>query len=134
LPIRPHVTGVSFWHSDSDITGFRYYLECEHHLENPLLMRKTIEPYEELNGVVVPFNGDDDKLQKETLVCKMTSPHQAFYLNNCRAVHAPTMFVPSLRIAGFVVPKILYEKIIRARSTDLIVNSALKFKDHAILW
>jgi len=134
LPIRQHVSGISFWHSDSDITGFRYYLECENHIDNPLLVRKTVEPYDELNGIVVPFNGDDDRLQKEVYTCDMTSPHQAFYVNNCRAVHAPTVYVPGIRIAGFVVPKTMYEKIVRNRSKKMIVNSALKFKDHAILW
>ena len=37
LPVRSSVKGVSFWHNDVDPTGFRFYLECEHYNDNPLL-------------------------------------------------------------------------------------------------
>ena len=64
----------------------------------------------------------------------MTAPHQSFYLNNYRAVHAPTMNTPGIRIAGFVVPKTAYEDVVKARMKKIIVDSAEKFKEHAILW
>ena len=134
LPVRPHVTGISFWHQDVDPTGFRFYIECEHHDKNPLVVRKTVAPNNHIAGLSIPLNGDHDALQKEVYKCKMTSPHQAFYINNHRAVHAPMMDVPALRIAGFVTVKKQYMDIVKERTRDLIVNSAEKFKECAILW
>lgn len=134
LPTRPHVKGISFWHSDVDLTGFRFYVECEHFEKNPLVIRKTVLPNNTLNGIYLQINSDDDRLQKEIYNCNMISPHQAYYINNCRAVHAPSMEVSGVRIAGFVTVKEQYSTIVRQRVRDLIVNSAEKFKDHAILW
>jgi hypothetical protein len=134
LPVRETIQGVSFWHNDVDMTGFRFYLECEHHEKNPLLLRKTVEKYDQHIGIVVPLNGDDDRLQKEAHICKMTDPHMSFYLNNIRAVHAPTVYVPGIRIAGFVTVKKTFADNVLKRTRDLIVSSANKYKDHAILW
>ena len=134
LPVRKTVTGTSFWHNDVDSTGFRFYLECEHHIENPLLLRKTIIPYTELTSIVVQLNGNNDRISQEIFNCKMIDPHMAYYLNNFRSVHAPTMNVPGIRIAAFITVKKIYQEIVRKRTNDMIVASATKFKEHAILW
>lgn len=134
LPVRKTVTGTSFWHNDVDPTGFRFYLECEHYNDNPLLLRKTKLPYNEREGIVVPLNGNDNRLQEEIFNCKMTGPHMSYYLNNMRSVHAPTINVSGVRIAGFITVKKVYQNIVRKRTNDMIVASAVKFKDHAVLW
>lgn len=134
LPVRETVSGTAFWHNDIDSTGFRFYLECEHHEENPLLLRKTVIPYTTMSAIVIPLNGDDDRVQKEVHNCKMTDPHMSFYLNNYRAVHAPTVNVPGMRIAGFITIDPRYSADVRARSREMIIASANKFKDYAILW
>lgn len=134
LPVRKSVKGVSFWHNDVDPTGFRFYLECEHYNDNPLLLRKTKIPYTIREPIVVPLNGDNDKLQEEIFNCKMTDPHMAYYLNNTRAVHAPTVSIPGIRIAAFITVKKVFQNIVQQRTRDMIVESAKKFKDYAILW
>lgn len=134
LPVRSSVKGISFWHNDVDPTGFRFYLECEHYKENPLVLRKTKLPYTERVGIIVDLNGNDDRLQDEIFNCKMPDPHMAYYLNNFRAVHAPSMNVLGIRIAGFITVKKRYQDVVQKRSRDMIVASAVKFKDHAILW
>ena len=134
LPVRRTVTGTSFWHNDVDPTGFRFYIECQHHIENPLLLRKTITPYTKLPSIIVQLNGNDDRISQEIFNCKMIDPHMAYYLNNFRSVHAPTVNVPGIRIAAFITVKKPYQEIVRRRTNDMIVASANKFKDHAILW
>lgn len=134
LPVRESASGMGFWHNDSDPTGFRFYLECENHEQNPLLLRKTIEKHDTINTIVVPLGGDDDRLQSQVFNCTMTDPHMSYYLNNFRAVHAPAINVSGIRIAGFVTVKKVYQELIRKRTRDMIVSSAIKFKDHAILW
>ena len=134
LPVRKTVSGTSFWHNDVDPTGFRFYLECQHHIENPLLLRKTKIPYIERVGISVHLNGDDDRLSQEIFNCKMIDPHMSYYLNNYRSVHALTMYVPGIRIAAFITVKKQYQRIVQKRTRDLIVSSATKFKDYAILW
>ncbi len=134
LPVRKTVVGTSFWHNDVDPTGFRFYLECEHHNDNPLLLRKTKLPYNERESIVVPLNGNDDRLQEEVFNCKMTDPHMSYYLNNFRSVHAPTVNVPGIRIAAFITVKKPYQEIVRKRTNDMIVSSAIKFKNYALLW
>ena len=134
LPVRSSVKGVSFWHNDVDPTGFRFYLECENYNDNPLLLRKTKLPYHKQEGITVPLTGEDRRLQEEIFNCKMTDPHMAYYLNNFRAVHAPAINVSGIRIAAFITVKKMFTETVQNRTNDLIVSSALKYKDHAILW
>lgn len=134
LPVRESIKGLGFWHNDRDPTGFRFYIECENHESNPLLMRKTVEKYNEINTIVVPLNEDDNRLQQEIFNCKMINPHMSYYLNNYRSVHAPMMNVPGIRIAAFITIKPAFSDIVRARTRDMIVASAIKYKDYAILW
>jgi hypothetical protein len=134
LPVRSSINGVGFWHNDIDPGGFRFYIECENHVENPLLLRKTIEKYNTINGIVVPVGSDDDRLQKEVFNCKMPDPHMAYYLNNYRSVHAPMITVPGTRIAVLLtVNKFFVDEVLK-RNKNLIVSSANKYKDYAILY
>jgi hypothetical protein len=134
LPVRPAIKGLGFWHSDRDPTGFRFYIECENYKQNPLLIRKTVEKYNKIDTIVVPLEGDDNRLQPEIFNCKMIDPHMAYYLNNYRSVHAPMMTVPGTRIAAFITIKPAFIDIVRSRTRDMIVESAIKYKDYAILW
>ena len=134
LPVRETVHGIGFWHNDIDPGGFRFYIEFENHEENPLLLRKTIEKYNTINGIVVPVGDDDDRLQKEIFNCKIPNPHMAYYLNNYRAVHAPMMTVPGIRIAVLLTINSAFHDAVQKRTRDMIVQSAIKYKDHTILW
>lgn len=136
LPLRNTVMGEAFWHNDVDTTGFRYYLFNEKHEENPLLIRRCNHPYLERPRLPVPLPESDPRVSQQRMVCKMRSPTQAYYLNNIRCVHAPTInsTEPILRVAGFLKCKNKYQPEVFARSQNLIVNSALKFKDLAIFW
>lgn len=134
LPVRKSVQGVSFWHNDVDPTGFRFYIECEHYNDNPLLLRKTKLPYSQRISIAVPLTGEDSRLQKKVFHCKMTDPHMAYYLNNVRAAHAVSVNIPGIRIAAFITVKKMFTEIVQNRTRDLIVSSALKYNDHAILW
>jgi hypothetical protein len=66
----------------------------------------------------------------------MIRPTQSYYLNNIRAVHAPSVGSDKsiFRIACLVKCKLEYEKEVFDRSKDLILRSANKFKDYAIFW
>ena len=134
LPVRPSITGTGFWHNDIDPGGYRFYLECEHYNDNPLLLRKTKLPYPERESIVVPIGGDDDRLQKEIFNCKMSNPHMAYYLNNCRSVHAPMMTTPGTRVAVLLTINRAHTEAVLKRNRDLVVSSAIKYKDYAILW
>lgn len=134
LPVRPSVTGIGFWHNDIDPGGFRFYLECENYNDNPLLLRKTKLPYTTQESIIVPLGNDDDRLQKEIFNCKMSDPHMAYYLNNFRAVHAPMITIPSNRISVLLTINKLYIDKVLERTKNLIVSSAKKYKDYAILY
>lgn len=136
LPLRNTIKGEAFWHNDVDETGFRYYLACERHEENPLVLRRCTYPYTERPRLPIPLSEDDPRISKERLVCKMRSPTQAYYLNNIRAVHAPTIYStePITRIACLIKCKNEYQQQVKLRSNDLIVNSAKKFSEYALLW
>lgn len=136
LPLRNTVKGEAFWHNDVDETGFRYYLWCENPEENPLVMRRCTYPHMQRPRLPVPIHEDDPRIAKERLVCRMRSSTQAYYLNNIRAVHAPTIYStePTLRIACLIKCKNEYQPAVRARSKDLIVRSAEKYSEYALLW
>jgi hypothetical protein len=134
LPVRSSVTGIGFWHNDIDPAGFRFYLECENYKVNPLLIRKTIEKYNTINSIVVPVNGDDNRLQKEIIDCKIPNPHMSYYLNNYRAVHAPMMTTPGIRIAVLLTVNGQFIDSVLKRTKELIVSSAIKYKDYAVFW
>jgi len=135
LPIRPNMRGQMFWHTDTDPLGLRFYLECEQHESNPLSIRKIVNPTNKFPMLSIPLEQDNDpRLQSEVYHCKMISPHQAFYLNNYKAVHAPLITNPAVRIAVFVSVKREYLDDTKKRIGELVLRSAEKYKDFAIVW
>lgn len=134
LPIRTSVTGLAFWHHDVDETGFRFYLVNEKSDVNPLLLKRDVNPYTRIPGMIAPIAEDDPRIQPGAIECKLPEPRHAFYINNIRAVHSPRVTEPAMRIAGFITVKKHLSNIIRERSKPLLMRSAEKFKDYAIHW
>ena len=129
LPVKDDHVGLGFWHNDVDLAGLRFYLEFENIGENKLFIKGTKEPVTVRPSYPTPI--DVDKyLQQKTSECKLLSNKQCFYLNNIRGCHATwTSTVDKTRIAAFVVAKEGREQKIMDATNNLIVNSALKFKD-----
>jgi len=134
LPVREKVQGVAFWHRDLDINGFRFYLVNDRYTENPLLLRKTTEPYTSLPDLKTPLDDYDPRLQTEIYTCKLAGPTQPYYVNNFRAVHSPCINVPAKRIAVFIAIKPEHAENVRCRSEELLLRSVNKYKDMAILY
>jgi len=134
LPVRDTVKGVAFWHRDLDLNGFRFYVINDRHEENPLLIRKTVEPYNKIPDLKTPLDDNDPRLQTEIFKCILPKSTQPYYVNNIRSVHSPCINVPGKRIAVFVAVKSEYEEQIRERNKNLILRSYEKFKDIAILY
>lgn len=133
VPMKEGRTGLGFWHTDSDLYGLRLYLQNEKHDINPLLYRKTTEPVLERQPVKNPMDEDDPRFEKIEHVCKMPNERQPFYINNIRGIHSPFVNEPAKRfavlISGRIGQTVVYEK-----TKDLIVRSAQKFKDYAIMY
>jgi len=136
LPIRLNNTGIGFWHNDVDRYGMRVYLDFEDNSHNSLLIKKTKEPFDELTslGVSQEYDWNPDHLQKEIYTCKMIKPDQCFYLNNMRSVHTTYVTKPSKRIAAFISGRPDTNQKIWKITEDIIVRSAQKYKDYAIMW
>lgn len=133
LPIREGHTGLGFWHNDSDSYGLRHYFEFEELGKNKLLMRQTKEKYESRVGLQVPI--DEGLLSDEVIECKVLHNRQSFFLNNVRAVHSTYTEIPDcVRIACFVTFKTGMTERCKEVITDLVINSAKKYKDYAVIW
>lgn len=132
LPVKPEFAGTGFWHSDPDQHGLRMYIENQE-TENFLLMRPTVEPYNTRPQFGVDQIFTNTPLQNKTISATLLANNQTFYINNTRAVHAVNTANPGVvRIAVIVIcidtPKVT------AHVNDLILKSAEKFKEHAVLW
>jgi len=134
LPMNNNLQGRGFWHNDGDRGGYRMYLNYENFDKDYLLLRKTKEPYDDDNFKYISEthdDWDDGLLQKEEYKCKMIRPNQCFYVNNYRSAHATYVNetpkdIP--RIAVIANPKEI------PTDDSLVVNSAKKFKDYAIIY
>ena len=132
LPVRSDFAGVGFWHSDPDEYGLRMYIENQA-VENFLLIRPTVEPYNERPNFGLSQSSNNIPLQDITLNAKLYSANQTFFINNFRAVHAVNTVNPgTLRIAVIVACPRTPE--LTAHIHDLIIKSAQKFKDFALTW
>jgi len=132
LPMKDGHSGEGFWHQDNDVFGVRFYLEFEDPDVNQLLLKRTkqLETKRTLG-----YPPKMDLLQDETLVCKMKSSKQGFYLNNINAAHATLTNDPSkLRIA--VIVSVRPEMFLKVHEfkKELVLRSAEKYKEYAILW
>jgi hypothetical protein len=141
LPMRAEYEGYGFWHRDVDPIGFRMYLDFEGVDDDKLLMKRTKVPYSKTDVVpfVVPITDEQHEtfMQKEIIECKIKSRNQCFFLNNQRSIHVTYTAKESVgkaRIASFVVGKFENNLKFKKSFDDMIVKSAEKFKDYAILW
>lgn len=134
FPVRQGHTGFGFWHNDPDSVGMRVYFEFEDSDTNKLFMRRFKEKYD--TRTIFPHPLDIAKTCKpELLEAKLLSPKQCFYLNNVRAVHATYTEVPNkTRIACFVTPNKLRKQSFIDKVVPLVLRSAKKYKDYALLW
>ena len=131
LPMNNDVTGYGFWHNDGDKAGYRMYLNND---VGSLFLRKTKTPYDSNHWPRIVEDDDtwnDNKLEKTEYECKLLSSNQCFFLNNHRSAHATytekkPQDIP--RIAVIINPK----KI--PTDDSLVVNSAKKYKDYAIIY
>jgi hypothetical protein len=139
LPMKSDSTGLGFWHADNDETGLRLYLENDLPEENPLLLRPTKDPFLHRPPEISRFfsknlNEKNSVLSEKIYTAKILSPTQGYYLNNMRAVHSPFITKPAKRISVFVQGTPYNHNYIKIKTRDLIVRSAKKYKDYAILW
>jgi len=142
LPVKTEFAGMGFWHSDPDDYGLRMYLENQEP-DDFLQIRPTVFPYNTRPqfGRDANFNNKSPhdrtffntiKLQDRTFSATLRKPKQTFYLNNVRAVHAVQAFHPgTIRIAAIVSS---LNRNLKQQFNDLVVRSAEKYSDLAILW
>jgi hypothetical protein len=139
LPMRSDRNGLGFWHSDKDLTGLRMYLVNDMPDENPLFIRPTKIPYtirpKEIAEIIsTDLEGPHPLLSDTILTAKILSPTQAYYLNNIRAVHSPFVTRSARRIALIIQGTPFNRHTVYEKTKKLIVESAEKYKDYAILW
>jgi hypothetical protein len=134
LPIKQGHNGLGFWHNDTDWYGLRHYFCFESADTNKLLLRKTKVDYIERPSFQLPID-EDVYLQDETFECKLLSTTQSFFLNNVRAVHSTYTVTPDVtRIAAFVTGKVGKRAEMQKKIESLVVRSAEKYQEYAILW
>ena len=133
LPVKKKHVGQGVMHMDHDDFGLRVYLEFENIGQNKLLLQRTRIPY--TTRPSIPYPIDPKLLQKEIIECKTLKPRGCWYINNARAVHGTwTEVEDSTRIAVIISGNPSSSKNITARLQDKIIQSAEKYKDHAVLW
>lgn len=131
LPTRENFIQKTFWHTDPDSTGLRFYLSNKNHSQNLLMMRQTRREVKDL----WKLNAEDAEqfLEENIMHCKILSNNQAFFLNNVHAAHSPYDNHRSEKITVFVTVKAKYtEEIIKEIVEPLVLSSANKYGDHAI--
>lgn len=134
LPIKTGHTGLGFWHNDTDWYGLRHYFVFEHSDKNKLLLKKTKIKNVTRQDYPVPIN-EELYLQKQTYECKLLSSKQSFFLNNINSVHSTYTEIPNVtRIAAFVTGKIGKTKLMKEKIQNLVIASAIKYKDYAIFY
>lgn len=143
LHTKSDFEGLGFWHGDVDPTGLRVYIENEE-TEDFLLIKPTIEPYnhspiEKMKDYPNGINsvGDSPQIQNNIIhSAKLLKSTQCFYLNSVRGIHAAktnkkgcSRIICLLGISTTMSAQDMPEQL-----KKLIVNSAIKYKDHAIIW
>jgi hypothetical protein len=138
LPIRKDYKGFGFWHNDPDYTGLRMYLGFENEEQDKLYLKRTLNrvPISLTTLPKYQYPIDHAKyLQNEMIECKPISSRQCFYLNNFRSVHSTYTATPgTIRIAAFITGKLGQQLTLMKKINSLVVSSAMKYKDHSILW
>ena len=137
LPVRDNTLGVSFWHSDPDFLGLRFYVLNENYKENEILIKEACPTALTSEILGNNFIEDDPRLINEKIyVAKNVHPRQPFYLNNSRAAHTIVNTVASERIAVLFGTKgddsRLGDVSLHKKFNDLVVRSAYRFHKQAI--
>jgi hypothetical protein len=134
LPVRPGHTGMGFWHNDPDPHGLRFYVHFEHPDQNKLYIKRTKIPYDTRQQFPLPID-QEQLLQEELVECKLLRSNQSFFLNNIRSCHATYTEVPnSIRVACLMSSKYSNHDVYKRKIEKLVVDSAEKYKDYAVLW
>lgn len=133
LPVRHKHTGMGFMHQDPGNFGLRIYLEFEHIGKNKLFLQKTRVPYIKRPKYEPPV--DPKILQPELIECRTFSNRGCWFINNTRAFHCTyTEVEDSTRIAVIVSGNSRSDASIYDRLKTKIIDSAIKYKDYAVLW
>ena len=136
LPVRDKPSKIKFWHTDPDKFGLRFYVTNERYKENTILIKKGRPemPDSEIHGK--SFEETDYRLINEKIY-RTTNihPRQPFYLNNWKAAHAVEFNVEGERIAILLGTSNMLDDSPEfvGRINDLIVRSAMKYHDQAVL-
>jgi len=140
---KPEFEGMGFWHSDVDSSGLRMYIENEE-TDDFLFIKPTTLPYnnfptDRLKERESEISLMDSSFQIQTDVihsAKLLKPTQCFYLNSVRGVHAIktnkkgcTRILLALTLDLNISAQNLPQQL-----KKLIVDSAQKYKDYAIMW
>ena len=136
LPVRTDFVGPGFWHSDPDGHGLRVYLENDQ-VDDFLLIRPTVHPYDTRQLKAVPRNGVAPHIQTVEHSAKLLRPNQSFFINNIRAVHSANVAkLNSMRIACIIsgFNELNNMDNMKPDLQDLILRSAEKYPDHVVRW
>jgi hypothetical protein len=133
LPVKPHYVTKHYWHADPDDIGLRLYLENDHEHKDFLLIKPTAIPYNTRKDLgPIPESGITPKVQNVIHSARMLRSDQAFYINNVRAIHTVDVsHVNSSRLAVLIFTN---NNIIPDKTKKLILESAKKFSELAIIW
>lgn len=135
LQTKTAFVGQGVWHSDIDETGLRFYLTNSGGSRNWLSMVPTVVPHERRPSFGYEEDPADARYQPVVLTTRYLRARHAFYLNNVRAIHSPWVTEPTQKIAVLVSGSTEAKaQRIKDATRDLVVDSALKFANHALLW
>ena len=139
LPMRKDKVGMGFWHQDIDVTGIRWYLDFESYETDNIMVKSCKERYTPTSPhpFKVPYSEETLKHYfNPEQTCRVMKRNQAFYLNNYSGIHATYTAEESVgkpRIASFIVPNAINTSNYLSRIMPLVMRSAEKFKDYAVL-
>ena len=135
LPLKNDFAGIGFWHSDPDELGLRLYLENDCGSDTSVLFKPFVEKhYSRIELGQLPRDGKTDLLQQDVMHEVVTPPgRSATFINNLSAMHAVNTKTPgNPRIAVIIGVQRKYMTL--NKINDLIIRSANKFKDQAVIW
>jgi len=133
--------GKSILHFDPDSVGMRIHLYVQDPEVDRLYLFKTKELYEfkmeKVEHIAQPLteNTFQEYYQPTPHRCHMLGHTQGFFLNNWNSAHVTYNEIAGhTRLTVGVFSKTTNRELVHNLTKDLIVRSAEKYKDHAILW
>ena len=132
LPLKDDKEGVHFWHGDPDLNGLRFYIYNKQP-EDFLYMAQTKLPIMSQAEIGLPRNPKKEDFQSKILKPKLPFENQPFYLNNIRSIHAVNS---KMKNSGRISVTVALDRKMNLITNleNLVVNSAKKFSEYAILW